>query len=213
MKIIRLIAVVVLLCSSFENVFAVGSGALGNQTGVGVPATSHGGAFTGVADDPSAIFYNPAGLVQVKGWQVMTGAAVLHIQSEHTTPSGVKDEMVSHYPVVPYFYISRSKEESPWAFGVGVNSPFGLETNWKDDSFSKYYATLSKLLMFNVNPTVAYGINDKISVGGGVDYMDVYSVELNQRVPGASDGYGKFTGDGKVWGYKLGILWKATDKD
>ncbi len=212
MKIIRLMAVVVLVCSSFESVFAVGSGALGNQTGVGTPATSHGFAFAGVADDPSAIFYNPAGLVQVKGWGLMTGAAIIDLQSNHTTPSGTKDSMASNLPVAPYFYLSYSKQESPWAFGIGVNSPFGLVTEWKDDSFSKYYATKSELKMYDVNPTLAYSVNERFSVGGGIDYFNVYDVKLNQLVPGVSNGEGQFSGDGKGWGYNLGVHCKPYEK-
>ena len=212
MKNAKLILMTALVCAAVSPVFAVGSGALGNQTGVGTPATSHGFAFAGVADDPSAIFYNPAGLVQVKGWQMMAGAAILSINSEHTALDGTKDKTVSHLPVAPNFYLSYSKPSSPWAFGVGVNSPFGLVTDWKNDSFSKYYATESKLLMYDVNPTVAYSLTGKFSVGGGIDYYNVYDVELNQQVPGLTDGHGKFSGDGKGWGYNLGVHWKPWDR-
>src|SRR5688572_25517174 len=79
---------------------ALGSGGWSNVTGTSARAAGFGYAFAGVADDPSAINYNPAGLVQSKGWQVMTGAAILQFNMEHTTPAGVTDRAVSHHPVV-----------------------------------------------------------------------------------------------------------------
>lgn len=192
------------------NVFALGSGALSNESGLSTKVMSHGYAFSGIADDASAIFYNPAGLIQTNGWEVMTGASVLDLKSKHTTPAGVTDKMAGNTPVAPYFYISHSNEK--WGYGIGVNSPFGLVTEWKDDSFAKYHATESKLLMYMVNPTVSYKFSDSFSVGGGVDFVNVFDVELNQKVPGAPDGQGKFTGDGTAWGYNMGLLWKPAER-
>ena len=195
---------------------ALGGGALGNQTTISAKSIGHGAAFAGVADDPSAIFFNPGGLTQSKGFQLMGGAGVLSINSEHSTPAGTKDSMAKNLPIVPYFYASYSKDQSPWAFGLGVNSPFGLITEWKDESFSQYWATKTKLLMYIVNPTVAYAFSDKFSAGFGVDFFNVFDTELNQRIPNATftapGGHAKITGDGTAWGYNLGFHWKPIDK-
>lgn len=176
-----------------------------------------GYAFAGVADDPSAIYYNPGGLTNVKGWQMMVGASILDINTEHTAKAtGVNDEMASNYPVVPFFYLSQSREGSPWAFGLGINSPWGLVTEWKDDSFSRTYATESKVLMYQVNPTVAYALNDALSLGVGLDYVNIFETELNQRLPsllnGSNEGHSKLTADGTAWGYNLGLHMKANDR-
>ncbi len=68
---------------------AVGSGALANQTGISARSLGFANAYAGVADDPSAIFFNPAGLTQVKGFRLMEGGAILLIQSEHTDRNGI----------------------------------------------------------------------------------------------------------------------------
>ncbi|MFN0117845.1 MAG: OmpP1/FadL family transporter [Elusimicrobiota bacterium] len=200
-----------------SNIHALGSGALSNQSGTSAKVTGHGYSFVGVADDPSAVFFNPAGLVNVKGFNIQYGGAYLDINTEHTAKAtGVKDKMDSNVPIVPYFYASFSRTESPWAFGLGINSPYGLVTEWKDTSFSKYYATESKLLMYMINPTVSYAFDDKVSLGVGVDYFNIYDTELNQKVnfnPGVeTDGNGKITGDGDAWGYNAGLLFKANEK-
>lgn len=202
------------------DLFALGSGALGNETGNSSKVVSHGGAFAGVADDPSAAFYNPAGLTQVKGFHVQMGGAFLDMNSEHTTPAGVTDEMVSNTVFAPNFFATYSGADSRWAFGLGVNSPFGLITEWKNDSFSRFYATESKLLMYNVSPVVSYAVSDKLSVGGGINYFNVFDTELNQQIlnvdggfmtPTGTFGDSKLSGDGTGWGYNVALHWKPTN--
>lgn len=219
---IRTIAAVLIALTLKSYAYSLGSGGLANQSGTSGKATGHGYAFAGVANDSSAIFFNPAGLTQVKGLNLMLGGSAVDFKSEHTSNSGTKDEMADNLPIAPYLYLSYSKEESPWAYGLGINSPFGLVTEWKDNSFSRYYATTSKLLMYNVNPTVSYAVSDKVSFGAGLDYFNVFETELNQRVfnldsgliPGSptGDGHGKISGDGTGWGYNLGVLLKPSEK-
>lgn len=190
--------------------FALGAGGISNETGVSARALAYGYSFAGLADDASAIWFNPAGLTQVKGFQLMTGVAVLKIDSEHTSMSGVKDRMAPNTPVAPNFYISYSGESSPFAMGIGVNAPFGLITEWKDDSsFSRFYATKSKVLMYNLNPTLAYAINEKISIGGGLDYFNLYDTELDRKSYQAPfpSGSSSISGDGTGWGYNFGVHW------
>ncbi len=229
----KLIKVVLLLSVAISQTnisHAVGSGALGNIAGVSAKAMGYGYAFGGIADDPSAIYFNPAGLTQVKGLQYVAGASVLEFNTDHTASAttaggrnGQEDKTASNNPLVPFFYISYSKHESPLTYGLGVNSPFGLITEWKDDSFSKFYATKSKLLMYVINPSVAYKLSEKFSVGAGVDFFNVFDAELNSMVanvdspliPGSPTGNGRkrLTGDGTGWGYNLGIHMKANEKN
>jgi long-chain fatty acid transport protein len=208
--------------SGLNLLFALGGAALGNQAGISTRIMSLGYSFSGVSDDASAIFFNPGGLTQVKGLNLMTGASVLNLATEHTSTAGTNDEMESNTPFVPYFYSSYSNPNSRWAYGLGINSPFGLITEWKDDSFSKYYATKSQLLMYVINPTIAYSFTDSLSFGAGIDYFNVYDTELNARVfnvdslliPGSptGDGNSKLSGDGTAWGYNFGAHWRANDK-
>jgi long-chain fatty acid transport protein len=76
--------------------------------------------------------------------------------------------------------------------------------------------------MYNVNPAVAYALNDRFSVAGGLDFFNVYDVSLKQKVPNidsplipgtpTGDGNAELSGDGTGWGYNLGLLWKANEK-
>ncbi len=217
----RIIVSLLILLSMSTNVFALGSGALSNETGINAKVTGHGYAVAGAVDDASAVFYNPASMVNVKGAQLMYGASVLDINTEHASTTGQKDKTADNLPVTPYFYFTYSKVDSPWAFGVGVNSPFGLISEWKDNSSFKYYATESKLMMYQITPAVAYQVSGEFSVAGGVNFFNVFDTELNQKVfnldsgliPGSptGDGDSKLTGDGTGLGYNLSAHWKPSD--
>lgn len=197
--------------------YALGSAAFSNQSGLSTRVMSMGYTFAGAADDPSAIFFNPGGLTQVKGFQLEYGLETLRLDGFHKTTAGVKDELAKNTPVIPHFYASYSGEDSRWAYGLGIESPFGLMTEWKDDSFSEFYATESRLFMYTINPTVAYQVSDTFSVGGGIDYNNIFNLELNANVEsslgsGVQIGNSKIEGDGTGWGYNLGFLWRPVEK-
>lgn len=196
--------------------FALSSGAMANATATGAKAAGHGFAFSGVADDPSAVWFNPAGMVQVPGFQTTAGVTVIHLHASHEDEAGHVDTMASKYPVIPYFYLTATPAESKWSFGLGVNSPYGLASEWRDDSFSRFYATRSNLFMYAINPNVAYAVNDKFSVAVGADYFNAFDVELNSLVSpltaSGSTGRSKLEGDGDGWGYNAAMLWKPVEK-
>jgi long-chain fatty acid transport protein len=68
--------------------------------------------------------------------------------------------------------------------GLGINVPFGLTSAWSDpDRFTgRYISTNAELRGFSINPTVAYRVNDRFAVGGGLD-VRLSSVKLERRVP------------------------------
>ena len=67
------------------------------------------------------------------------------------------------------------------SFGLGVNSPFGLKTEYKDDWVGRYHALLSDLKTVNVNPSLGYRVNDKFNVGGGLNVM-LAEVDLSNAI-------------------------------
>ena len=67
------------------------------------------------------------------------------------------------------------------AFGVGVFAPYGLTTDWPVTSQGRYLGYKSLVQGLYVQPTVAFKLNDKVSIGVGVD-ITYLNVELQQRV-------------------------------
>jgi long-chain fatty acid transport protein len=133
-----------------------------------------GGALVGRADDPSALFYNPAGITQLPGLQVMAGATFVMPTTDVTTtnPQGVSTttSTKANTWVPPHLYATYQATDRVW-LGLGIFSPFGLGTefpeNWPGAS-NNYKAIIQTV---NINPNIAFKINDKLSFALGVDLM------------------------------------------
>ncbi len=139
-------------------------------------AMAMGGAFTAVADDPSAIYWNPAGLAfqQDKGIQVMTGATFImpsqDFYGESPYPgdgyAATQNDQV-FFP--PHFYMVYPINDR-LTFGFGVLTPFGLGTWWEDDFAGRYISKRVDLKLFDFTPNLAIKVSDNVAVSVGVDY-------------------------------------------
>ena len=151
-------------------------------------ARGQGNAYAGAAahtPDASTIWFNPAGLTDLEGEQVVvaghyiiphskfnnqgSSAAAVFAASPFASLTGEDDDGGSP-AVVPNFYWAKQIDDD-LAFGLGFNAPFGLATEYDDDWVGRYHAVISDLRIVNFNPSLGYKINDSISVGGGVDMM------------------------------------------
>jgi long-chain fatty acid transport protein len=186
----------------------------------GAKAMGMGFAFTAQADDPSAIYFNPAGLTQLKGQNVMIGVTYVRENGGEftgTTPvdntTAVKNETqksLNFY--IPNAYYTRTTNSGNIAYGVGIFAPFGLGQEYNDKNTSIFRNQITKidLKTIVVNPTIAFKINEVLSVGFGIDWMyGKANLEKTAVVPGVGNLYNlDLDGDGDAWGYNLGILLK-----
>ena len=104
----------------------------------GARSSALAGAVVARADDLSAIFYNPAGLVQLPGFQVMGGIGGIFPRDEIVTHFGseaTRNLMVTNGFVVPHFFTSYQVANRVWLglgslplLDLGPNlTPTGLE--------------------------------------------------------------------------------------
>jgi long-chain fatty acid transport protein len=97
--------------------------------------------------------------------------------------------------------------------GVGLNSPFGLKTDYDPDWIGRYQAIKSEVKTINVNPSIAYKVSDTLSLGAGLNIQWVEATLTNRQPLGAPPApvpLLKIKGDDYGWGYNLGALWQAT---
>ncbi|HDL53011.1 MAG TPA: hypothetical protein ENH32_03470 [Proteobacteria bacterium] len=178
-------------------------------------------AFVGQADDPSAVHHNVAGITGLEGIQIMAGFTRISPRSEY---EGVDAVAKDFYP--PYFFYTNRVKESDWWVGFGINTPFGLGTDWKSDAgFNAFFRTTvtplnpvdvireTTIEMAKIAPVAAYRVNDKFSIGFGPEYYLVNKVVYKG---GSSDGLGtgwnySMKGDGHGIGFTLGGLYQASD--
>ncbi len=180
----------------------------------GARSSALAGAVVARADDLSAIFSNPAGLVQLPKIQIMCGFTTFMPRVEivtHLGPVATPNLMQSSVSLAPHFFASSQVGERVW-LGLGLNSPFGLgmqySANWPG-SINIIKATLKTL---NLNPTIAYKVTDYLSVGAGLDIM-YCTLNLKRVLPLPLLGPQAVDLQGVSWGlgFNLGLLLKPLD--
>jgi len=170
-------------------------------------AMARGNAFVATADNPSAVYYNPAGLTQLSGQRLSASAYYVSLQSDyHNAASSAS--MSDDFHTVPQFFYSYKPSEARWAFGAGVYAPFGLSTEWAPNSPLRTFALKNEQTYLTFNLSAAYEVSPKFSIGGGITYNRV-STELSRAIGvfGPDDLF-RFKGDGHAVGYTIGALWK-----
>jgi long-chain fatty acid transport protein len=176
------------------------------------------GAFAGQADDPAAVWYNPAGMTQLDGTRMSGGVIGIYPTLTHennTVNPGTTDvsERDIHLPVHLY---ATHKANDKVAFGISINNPFGLSTDWNPETSStRYVATFSKVVTTEINPNVAYKLNDDLSVAFGIAYVQLRATlekTVNVILPGPvllGDHNFRLSGDGDGWGLNAAALYKV----
>jgi long-chain fatty acid transport protein len=159
----------------------------------GARAMGFAGAYTALADDPSAMFHNVAGIGFLKGTQVQLGVTAIHPTSSFVGDNpfpgaGVSEKQDVGILPPPHFYITHQLGQKA-VVGLGVDVPFGLRTEWENPSrySGRYLSTRADLggplgAGLAVNPSIAWKLADRLSVGGGIDFR-FSRVELNRYVP------------------------------
>ncbi|PIX55886.1 MAG: long chain fatty acid transport protein [Zetaproteobacteria bacterium CG_4_9_14_3_um_filter_54_145] len=172
---------------------------------MGVKAMGMGNAFTGVADDPSANWFNPAGLsfqqtaVTVGAVAVMPKVDFTANASNPLAPSS--STMDKKTIVVPHAYMVIATDSDLTA-GIGINAPFGLEVKWPTTAVFSGAAEYGRLQAINVNGNVAFKLSDSFALAAGVDFVDMYKVDFNGTALKQN-----FKGTG--WGYNVAALYKS----
>ncbi len=188
----------------------------GFQTGTqGARAMGMGHAFVGLASDPSAIYFNAAGLTSLRGINFMAGTTLIMPKVDFTGPKPLTtvSSTVSRTFTPINIYGTYSMEDG-LSFGLGIFNPFGLGSEWPANWIGRQLSVKSELRTFYINPTVAYKVTDLLSVGAGFNYI-ISNVQFYRIVdiPPIANNVGiNLEGNGKAaHTFNLGILFKPFD--
>lgn len=175
-------------------------------------ASGLGNAFAGGAagaEDASTIFFNPAGMSRLSGKQIAVAVHAIKPSAKFTSSAGVPSGGdAGSLAWVPNGYFAM--EINPkMKFGLGLNAPFGLQTEYTPTWAGRFQAIKSKIETINLNPSVAYQVSDSLSVGAGVNYQHIHG-ELTSAVPVANSL--SITGSDNAWGYDFGALYNVNSQ-
>ena len=181
----------------------------------GARAMALGGAFTGVANDPSAVYWNGAGISQLSGTNFMIGSSLI---APASTFRGVSPAVTEYrgknlifFPT--HLFVTHQINEK-FSLGFGFTTPFGLGTEWDEDWVGKYLAVETELKTFTANPIVTYSPVENFSISAGflysfADVLITRKVGLQPYL--ATDAFVHMEGDDMfAYGFTAGIMYKPS---
>lgn len=172
-------------------------------------ATARAATFVAKADNPSAVYYNPAGLMQLDGVQV---SGTLYGIWAKTTYKGIsKTSSDSDPQFLPQLYATYHPQNKPVAFGLGISTPYGLGGDWGESPL-RQVVIRNQMQYMAVNLSMAWQVTPSLSIAVGPTF-NYSKLEIKQGLAPVDLGdVMKFNGDGTSWGGQLGLLWKPIDK-
>jgi long-chain fatty acid transport protein len=204
-------SIAAMLAVTARTAYAGGFG-IATQSGAGTGNAFSGGA--AVAEDASVIWTNPAAMT------FLHPGKHLHAAGHALRPSFKFDNEGSTIP--PVLGSGDGGDGGDWAFvpngafamnlgnnlsfGIGINAPFGLKTEYESGWIGSRIAQTSEILSVNVNPGVAYRISPSLSIGAGVNVQ-----YLEAKLTNASAlGNAKLKADDVGYGFNVGFTLQAT---
>jgi len=180
-------------------------------------ASGAGTAYAGRASsalDASTIYGNPAGLSKLKRTEVSGGLAVVDAkddisQASSPHPGTNKGDSVP-LAAVPFGYFSTPINDD-FTFGFGMYVPYGIINDYESGFQGSYHGSYSKVQVITLQPTVAYKINDKVSVGFGptinrIDGQLKNDLATNGIAGAQGDTHIDIKGDDTALGYNIGVM-------
>ncbi len=205
-------------------------------------ASGLGNAYAGVAavaEDASTVWWNPAGMARLPhGKHVLLGANLIMPSTKFSNGSSVPAAAsnpartgnggdAGASAVTPNIFFAMDINPR-LNFGLGINVPFGLSTEYDSDWIGRFQGIKSEVKTLNINPAVSYKLSDRASLAFGISYqrgdIDLKSavnysgiafgaggLALLGAVGGAGiEGENKTSVDGDGWGFNAGALFDMT---
>ncbi len=178
-----------------------------NNTLMGARALAMGAAFAGLADDASAIYYNPAGLAfQENRLNLAIDGFYVWPTHEYVTPAGTKAESRYNASIPQIFFTYQTSERLTVGFGAYV--PYaGGGVDWKEDQLG--VPLKSYLGVLSLTPTISYQVNEQLSVGFNLNfYHSVLEVDT------VADLYGPMKAEesGSALTAGFGLMYKPSER-
>ena len=170
-----------------------------------------------VCMDASTSFHNPAGMTRLKGNEFMLTGGLLKGTTEfdpdsNTTISGGDGGDAAGYaPLLGAFYVRSLSED--WKFGINLFTISGAALDYGKSWAGRYQCQEVTITTLTLNPSIAYRVNDWLSVGGGVAamYADL-ELKLAVPIPGPVDGRAELDGDDVAFGGNLAVLFEPSNR-
>ena len=173
-------------------------------------AAARGDAFVATADNPSAIYYNPAGLTQLEGHNARAAVNLLNVRAGYENRAFRDVNTSDDLEIVPGFFYTYSPNDCSVSFGAGYYLPFSLSTEWPENSPFRTTIVRGDVQYHTLNGVVAWQPTETLSIAAGPTF-NYASIDLRRGYLRGGDEF-KFTGDDYDLGFSAGVLWKPVER-
>lgn len=175
-----------------------------------------GNAYAGaaaIAEDASTVWWNPAGMSRLPGGKHLLVGGHLIVPSTRFSNRASAGPFIGtgdggdagDAALVPNLFYAMDLNPT-WSFGVGVNVPFGLATEYEPGWIGRFQGINSEVKTLNINPSASFKLSERASIGFGLSYQRG-EIDLLTAIPAAGGGGENATSvDGDAWGFNLGAL-------
>lgn len=185
-------------------------------------ASGLGNAYAGqaaAAENASTIFFNPAGMTRLPGKQ-LSGAINLIRPSSQFSDSGTSRAAgglpspagsggdAGGLNVVPNAYFSWQLDPKLW-LGLGISVPFGLATEYDRGWVGRFQSQKAEIKTVDINPSIAYKLNDVVSLGGGISFQQA-EVSIDRSTFVGIETASKLKMDDNSFGFNLGAMFNLS---
>ena len=190
-----------------------------------VDATAKASANIASASRADTAYYNPAKMTWMEDtWHIQGNLTYLYLSSveyeDDRTPAFDSDSEKEHCLLPTGFIVSPSYGGA--RFGLSITEPFGLKKRWQE-GYAKAFAEEFSLVVFDINPTVSYGIGDMFSVAAGLRmiYSEAKVKSTGLYVPEREDDevvelvgpFSRSMEDGTIeWGWNVALAAKPNER-
>ena len=172
-----------------------------------------------VGDDLSAVHYNPAGMTLLSGTRMQATGTWVAVNLDYESHDGsVTENGRLKGQTIPAGFLTHQISDSLWA-GLALTVPYGMGTEFDENWGGMDRGTESMILTFDINPNLAWKINDKFSVGGGISLQYAKAELGSGRIIPITVGdktikhtiNSNVKGDSWAWGWNVGLMFQPVE--
>ena len=164
---------------------------------------AHSGNFA-AADSAATAYSNPAGMSRLDRTEFVFDTLLAYSRSQFkvsngTTTSGGDGDTNNNFFAIPSLYFVTPALHERLRFGLSLNVPSGIGSDYGNDWAGRYVATESSLVYVALNGSIAVRVNDWLSLGGGLEILYTESTskaKINNLLEGIPDGEVEFEASG-----------------
>ena len=186
-------------------------------------ASGIGNAYAGsaaVAENASTIFFNPAGMTQLKDREISAGLSIVRPTFKFRNDGSSVGAFANagnggdagSWAFIPNGYMSWALTKDIYA-GIGFGAPFGMMTEYSSPWVGGAHALKFDIKTYNINPSIAWRVNEKVSLGAGVsfqrmevEYARLISSSAVPAVAALNRSTATLSAGDNSWGWNVGAL-------